>query len=125
MATIESYRDLICWELSVELRRGLIAVTDRPRVRGDLSFCDQVGRSTRSAPANISEGFNRSNRVFMMHLDIALGSLQETENHIDEALERRYVTTDEHRHFRTLAKRAIRAAQELKAYLRRCTPPRR
>jgi four helix bundle protein len=123
MATIKSYRELVCWQLSVELRRGMIDVTDRPEVKRNFKFCQQVGESTRSAPANIAEGFKRSNRVFMQHLDIALGSLQETENHVDEALERKYISPQEHLHFRTIAKRAIRAAEELKAYLRRSTPP--
>ena len=81
-------------------RKDMIAVTDRVQVRRNVKYCDQVGDSTRSAPANIAEGFNRS------------------ENHIDEGLERRYVSSDEHERFRTLAKRAIRAAEELKRYLR-------
>jgi four helix bundle protein len=113
----------MCWQLSVELRRGMIEVTDRPEAKRNFRFCEQVGESTRSAPANIAEGFKRSNRVFMQYLDIALGSLQETENHVDEALERKYISADEHLHFRTIAKRAIRAAEELNAYLRRSTPP--
>ena len=103
----------------------MIAVTDRPRVSRDFKFCEQVGDSTRSAAANIAEGFKRSNAVFMNYLDIALGSLQETENHVDEALERRYLDATEHAQFRLLAKRAIRAAEELKAYLRRSSSQRR
>ena len=99
----------------------MIAITDRPKVRSNFKYCQQVGESTRSAPANIAEGFKRTNRIFMQYLDIALGSLQETENHVDEALERKYVTPDEHAHFRLLAKRAIRAAEQLRAYLRRCS----
>ncbi|MBK5298144.1 MAG: four helix bundle protein [Vicinamibacteria bacterium] len=119
MATVQNYRELICWQLSAQLRKDMIAVTDRVQVRRNVKYCDQVGDSTRSAPANIAEGFNRSNREFMRYLDIALGSLRESENHIDEGLERRYVSSDWHERFRTLAKRAIRAAEELKRYLRR------
>ena len=122
MATFKSYRELICWQLAAQIRREMIEVTERPTVRQNLKFCDQVGDSTRSAPANISEGFKRSNPMFIKYLDVALGSLQETENHVDEALERKYVTPDEHAHFRLLAKRAIRAAEELRSYLRRCSP---
>jgi four helix bundle protein len=125
MATIKSYRELICWQLSVELRRGMIEVTDRPAVKRNFTFCDQVGESARSAPANIAEGFKRSNRVFMRYLDVALGSLQETENHVDEVLERKYITPDEHERFRILAKRAIRDGEQLQSYLRRVTPPAR
>lgn len=123
MATLKSYRELVCWQLAAQIRREMIAVTDRPEVRRHFRFCEQVGASTRSAPANISEGFKRSSRAFVQYLDVALGSLQETENHVDEAFERKFITGDEHAHFRLLAKRAIRAAEELKAYLARCSPP--
>lgn len=119
MATIKSYRELVCWQLAVELRRAMIAICDRPRVRAHFKFCEQAGDAARSAPANIAEGFRRSNRLFSRYLDIALGSLQETENHVDEALERRFISLEEHVALRTIAKRAIRAAEELRAYLRR------
>ena len=119
MATATHYRELICWQLSVQLRDELIPITERPRVKRRRKFCEQVEDSTRSAPANIAEGFDRSNREFLRYLNIALGSLRETENHVDEALSRKFVSTDEHLHFRTLAKRAIRATEGLKAYLER------
>jgi four helix bundle protein len=117
MGTISNYEDLLCWQLSVQLRDGLIPITDRPRVRRNRKFCDQVGESTRSAPCNIAEGFDRSNREFLRYLNIALGSLRETNTHLGEALARNYLTPDEHAHFRTLAKRAVRAGEGLKGYL--------
>ena len=73
--------------------------------------------STRSAPCNIAEGFDRSNREFLRYVTIALGSLRETNTHLGEALTRKYVTPEEHAHLRTLTKRAIRAGEGLKAYL--------
>jgi four helix bundle protein len=117
MGTISNYEDLLCWQLSVQLRNELIPITARPRVRCNRKFCDQIGESARSAPANIAEGFDRSNREFLRYLNIALGSLRETSTHLGEALARKYVTPDEHVHFRILAKRAIRAAEGLKGYL--------
>jgi len=119
MATVTHYRELLCWQLSARLRDELIPITERPRVKRHRRFCDQVEDSTRSAPANIAEGFDRSNREFLRYLNIALGSLRESENHFDEALARKYVSAEEHIHFRTLAKRAIRASEGLKAYLER------
>jgi four helix bundle protein len=119
MATATHYRELICWQLSARLRDELIPITERPRVKQRRKFCEQVEDSTRSAPANIAEGFDRSNREFLRYLNIALGSLRETENHLDEALGRKFVSAEEHFHFRTLTKRAIRAAEGLKAYLER------
>jgi four helix bundle protein len=117
MGTISNYEDLLCWQLSVRLRDELIPITDRPRVRRNRRFCDQVGDSTRSAPCNIAEGFDRSNREFLRYLTIALGSLRETNTHLGEARARKYVTADEYEHLRTLVKRAVRAGEGLKAYL--------
>ena len=117
MGTISNYEDLVCWQLAVQLRDELIAVTDRPHVRRNYKFCDQVGKSTRSAPCNVAEGFDRSNSEFLRFLNIALGSLRETETHLGEALKRSYITPEEHAHFRTLTKRAIRAGEGMKAYL--------
>ena len=94
MGTISNYEDLLVWQLSVQLRDELIAVTDRPRARCNRKFCDQVGESARSAPCNIAEGFDRSNRELLRYLNIALGSLRETRTHLGEALSRKYVTPD-------------------------------
>jgi four helix bundle protein len=87
--TIKSYRDLECWQLGVQLRNETLAFVARRDVARDLKFCDQLTDAARSAPANIAEGFGRSSRQFHRYLDIAIGSLQEFETHIDEALTRR------------------------------------
>ena len=84
----KSYRELVCWQLSVQLRDELIAITARPAFARNFKLCEQVGDSARSAPTNIAEGFRRSDTEFRRYLEIALGSLKETENHLDEALAR-------------------------------------
>jgi four helix bundle protein len=91
----QHYRDLICWQLSAQLRDETIAITDRPSFARNFKLCEQVGQSTRSAAANIADGFGRSDSEFRRFLDIALGSLKETENHLDEALQRLYLTSEE------------------------------
>ncbi len=121
MATIKNYRELICWQLASELRDRMIEITDRPHVRRRRKFCDQVEDSTRSSPSNIAEGFDRSNRQFIAYLNIALGSLRETETHLDEALRRKFISPTEYADLKTLAKRAHKAGNELKHYLERRT----
>ena len=115
--TFNSYRELVCWQLAVQLRDEMIEITDRTIVARNRRFCDQVGDSTRSAVASIAEGFGRSNKEFRRYLEIALGSLRESENHIDEALKRRYLSATEHQHFRGLTKGAHQAALGLAHYL--------
>jgi four helix bundle protein len=88
--SVKSYRELVCWQLSVQLRDELIAITARPAFSRNFKLCEQVGDSTRSAASNIAEGFGRSDREFRRYLEIAIGSLKETENHLDEALAREY-----------------------------------
>jgi four helix bundle protein len=119
---VKSYRELICWQLSVQLRDELIAITARPAFARNFKLCEQVGDSTRSVASNIAEGFGRSDTEFRRYLEIAIGSLKETENHLDEALAREYLTAVEHQHFRRLAKRSFLAAVRLSQYLRRSTP---
>ena len=118
-----SYRELVCWQLSVQLRDELIAITARPTFARNFKLCDQIGDSARSPPSNIGEGFGRSDVEFRRYLEIALGSLKETENHLDEALARNYLTLSEHQHFRRLTKRAYLAALRLLQYLERCIVP--
>ena len=129
--TFKSHEELVCWQLSVALRDGLIAVLAKAPLSRDVRFCEDLSAAVRSASANIAEGFGRSPGVFCRHLDIATGSLREAESHLDEALVRRYLTPDQHRAFRSLAKRAFVAARRLAKYLgaeaarRRPTPVRR
>jgi len=40
----------------------------------DFSLCDQLKRASVSVPANISEGYARSNKQFKNYLEIAKGS---------------------------------------------------
>jgi four helix bundle protein len=119
--TARSYRDLICWQLSAQLRDELIAITDRLAVGWDYKLREQTGQSSRSAAANIAEGFGRSDSDFRRFLQIALGSLRETENHVDEVFNRRFLTADEHAQLRRLTKRAHQACLRLSQYLSRCS----
>jgi four helix bundle protein len=116
----KSYRELVCWQLAVQLRDELIAITARPAFARNVRLCDQIADSTRSAPSNIAEGFGRSDAEFRRYLEIAVGSLKETENHLDEALAREYLTPTEHQYLRHLAKRGDLAGLRFSQYLTRC-----
>jgi four helix bundle protein len=101
----------------------LIAILDAIPLPKDFDSCRDLSRSARSAPANIAEGFGQSPRTFHRHLDIAKGSLRESGEHLDEAVGRHYLTTEQHAHFKTLAMRALKAADRLAQYLESIAPP--
>ena len=55
---------------------------------------------------------------------MALASIDETENHLGEALEARYIGPAEYTDLLVLIKRARIASQRLLAYLEQCPDPR-
>ena len=76
MATIEHHEDLVAWQLATELKERVFEFTAREAVSKHREFCDQIQTSSRSAPANLAEGFWRySPRDNARFVRIALGSL--------------------------------------------------
>ena len=56
---VRRYQDLVCWQLSMKVKREVYAITDREVAKKDVKVCDQIRDSGRSAPRNIAEGFGR------------------------------------------------------------------
>src|SRR6185436_18222038 len=53
------YRELVCWQLSNELKRRVYAFIAKPPASKDFEFCKQIRGSARGAPRTIYEGFGR------------------------------------------------------------------
>ena len=123
MAGIKTHEDLIAWQLSEELKDRVVAFTARSAVARHRDFCDDIRRSARSAPANLSEGFYRfrprDNAKFVRY---ALGSLGESKNHLRHAFKQSYITDIEFEEMWRFAKRAIGAATRYDQYLMSCPP---
>jgi four helix bundle protein len=101
------------------LAQEVYAFTATSAARSDEDFCRDIRRASRSAPANIAEGFGReTHRDFAHFLSVARASLLETENHLAHARSREYLTAADHTRLATLCKRAIVATTRLIAYLR-------
>ena len=119
--SVRRFEDLLCWQLSDELKKRVYAVTDRRAARSDFKFCQQIRASARSAPANIAEGFARFRpRDFARFLEIARGSLTETRAHLLDAVDLRYITQEEYQEVSHLAGRAGKAITSLILYLKSC-----
>ena len=125
MSTAYTHEDLDTWQLAEELKELVFAFTAKPDVERHRDFCDDIERSARSAPANISEGFYRIRpREHAHFLRIALASLGETKNHLTHARKRRYIDAQEFETMWRLASRAIGAGKRLLEYLMTCPPDR-
>ena len=118
------YKQLIFWQLADRLKVRMYAVVERPRVKNDFKYVDQVRSSAASGPSNIAEGFGRrSNAEFLHYLDIARGSLNETQNHLKDGVDRHYIDEEEFAELHTLSRRALAALSRFQRYLRRNKRP--
>src|SRR5207245_8127047 len=83
-----------------------------------FDFCRQIRKSSSSAPRNMSEGFGRFwPGEFAHKMHIAIGELEETQDHVDKAFEQKYIDDDAHLEMYGLADRAIGAAVKFVEYL--------
>jgi four helix bundle protein len=80
---IQSHRDLIVWQKSIDLVARIYAIT-RYFPKSELyGMCDQMRRSAVSIPTNIAEGRKFSSRAeFRRYLSIAYGSGSELETEL-------------------------------------------
>jgi four helix bundle protein len=121
MTTFRSHEDPNAWRLATELKEWVFRIIQRPSVATHFRFCDDIGRSARSAPANIAEGFWRGKerpRENAKFVSYALGSLGETKNHLRDALVEKYIEENEYNAIIALNVRALQATEGWHAYLR-------
>jgi four helix bundle protein len=91
-ATIQSHRDLIVWQKSMDLAVLVYRLSERFPSNEVYRLVSQITRSAASVPANIAEGHSRgTQRDYSNFLSVAKGSLMETETLLTLALRLGYV----------------------------------
>lgn len=94
--TIQSYRQLIGWQKSMELVRQIYEVTKDFPKEEIYGLTSQIRRAAISVPSNIAEGQGRdSTKEFLHHLSMAYGSLMEVETQILIAESLKYLTSED------------------------------
>ncbi len=118
------YSQLIAWQLANELKLGIFKATACGPASHDLKFREQIRDSADSAARNIAEGFGRyEHREFARFLRIARGSLDETQNHLQDGRDKAYFAADLFASLWQLSKRAVVATTRLIIYLKRHKEP--
>ncbi len=91
---IRSIKDLKIYNLSYALALEIFELTRKFPKEELYSLTDQIRRSSRSVPANISEGFakRKYEQVFIRHLVDAIGSSEETKTWLSFAKDFNYLS---------------------------------
>ena len=83
---MNSYRDLIVWQKSIELVTLIYKLVDSFPKEEKYSLISQIKRSAISVPSNIAEGYGRNySKDYSRFLQIARGSLYELQTQIEIA----------------------------------------
>lgn len=93
MATIRRFEEIQAWQKARAITRMIYEATTQGNFERDFGLRDQIRRASVSVMANIAEGYGRrTDRDFAKFLDIAQGSLSETQSHLYIALDLGYVS---------------------------------
>jgi four helix bundle protein len=96
MATIVNFEDLEIWQEARRLYKKILLITNRPNVKKDFKFRDQIKAAAGSVMDNIAEGFERDSRLeFINFLSIAKGSSGEVRSQLFRGLDMDYWREDE------------------------------
>lgn len=92
-----SFRDLKVWRDAMTLVEEVYRVTAKFPQDERFGLTAQIRRASVSIPSNIGEGKRRKReKVFLYHLDIALGSQGEVEVQLEIALRLKFLSRDEY-----------------------------
>jgi four helix bundle protein len=114
------FTELDCWQLANDLKLKIYTVSERPALKRDRNYYEQIRDAAASGPRNIAEGFGRRTHAdFARFLDVARASLMECQNHLQDGVDRGYLGQTECDDLLVLAKRACGAVAGLQRHLRR------
>ena len=113
-----SFRDLRAWQTSRVFKLATYRLVESGSLATDLRLRDQLRESAASAVSQIAEGFGRfSPADFARFLAMAKASLIEAQNHLQDAVDRGYITEACRLSHDELAKVALRDVTALLEYL--------
>ena len=119
MTGIETHRDLRVWQTAIQLSVLINELSKHLPAEERYGLAEQIRRSARSVHANIAEGQGRETTRDLLHfLAVANGSLQETDSHLVEAVESKWISAESARPVFELILDIRRMLQALRAKLK-------
>jgi four helix bundle protein len=112
----QSFRDLKVWQRSMTLVEEIYSVTGSLPRHEQFGLTSQIRRASVPIPSNIGEGKRRKReRVFLNHLDIALGSQAEVEVQLEIARRVGFLSREDHERIQAIVEEVGRMLNGLMA----------
>ena len=120
MAGFKKFEEIIAWQKARNATRRVYEITGAGSFSKDFGLRDQIRRAAVSIMANIAEGQGRhSNKEFANFLNIAHGSVAETQSHLYVALDLAYMTESDFTELYDLLGEVARITMSLMQHLRK------
>ena len=91
MSHIDSFKDLIVWQASMDLANVCFDIVEAIPHPYRFAIADQLIRAGISIPSNIAEGSRRPTKAYLNHLSYSLGSHGELETLLELIRRRKLV----------------------------------
>ncbi|MFN8307829.1 MAG: four helix bundle protein [Ferruginibacter sp.] len=118
--TTFGFEELEVWKKSRSLKNEIRSLTRTFPAEEKFKLADQLIRSSRSINALISEGHGRYSYPDQIHFCVqARGSLTETMNHLIDACDEGYISSEELMTFKTKGKELERMLNGYLSFLRK------
>lgn len=106
---MRDYRKIKAWELAHRLTLDVYRITLKFPQAEQYGLVSQLRRAATSVPANIAEGSGRTtDKEFLRFLDIALGSLKETEYFLQLANDLNYLDETDWKHLGQMVNESLK-----------------
>jgi four helix bundle protein len=121
MGELKTFETLKCYQLAREFRKSVSLFCKTLPKEETYRLKDQIVRSSRSISANIAEGYGRHHhKENIQFCRIARGSLSETLDHLNTALDDAYLTEHQYEELRSTLQETWKVLNGYIAYLRKC-----
>jgi four helix bundle protein len=116
----KAFRKLIVWQRAHAMTLAVYKASENFPRHELFGLTSQIRRSAASVPANIAEGYALgSSANYLRHLNIAVGSLAETEYHLELAHDLGYLADVDHSKLCEFAREIGYLLSRLKASIER------
>ena len=126
MAGFKKFEDIMAWQKARQATKLIYQITSGGDFSRDFGLRDQIRRASVSIMANIAEGYGRrSDKEFSNFLNIAHGSIAETQSHLYVALDLNYLPQNDFGKIYNLLDEISRMLMSLTQHLRKMPKPTR